>query len=89
MELGRWMAVLRWGNGQIVTVNEEEGWQCDDESLQEVLNLGWPTGAGTPKRRDRFASMVGEVAKIFSANLIEFSDCIVNAEVAEAPNRAA
>jgi hypothetical protein len=87
MEVRRRTAILRWGDGRIVTVNEEQGWRCDHESLQEVLNMGWPTGgADIPRRRDMFASMVGELAKIFSADLIEFSDRPLNSEV---PHRAA
>jgi hypothetical protein len=89
MEVDRQTAVLQWRDGRVVRVSQQEGWQCEDESLREVLNLGWSTGARAPMRRDAFASLVHEVAKIFSADLIEFSDRIVNAEVAEAANRAA
>jgi len=86
VKLGSGMAVLAWRDGRIATVSFEEGWKCEDPSLEDVLNLGWSTRNRVPRRKDAFASMVREVAKVFSADLIELGE---PAGDVEAPDKAA
>ena len=81
MDPVRWTAVLRWRDGRTVTVGPDEGWRCDDESLQEMLNLGWSTRDRVQRRRGALALIVREVAKVFSADQVEFCDPIVKSEV--------
>ncbi|HYC22348.1 MAG TPA: hypothetical protein VEI94_06575 [Candidatus Bathyarchaeia archaeon] len=76
MDSGLRRAVLRWRDGSTATGSLEEGWRCDDQPLEAVLNVGWPlrnlSRAGVAGA-DLLASTANEVAKIFSAKLLEIA----------------
>ena len=69
-------ATLTWGDGSMATATLEEGWRCDNRPLEQVLNVGWPLrviaseGGSAP---DPLVRMANEVAKIFSAKLLEIA----------------
>jgi hypothetical protein len=76
MKAGLRRATLTWRDGSMATASLEEGWRCDNRPLEQVLNVGWPlqviASAGI-KGPDPLIRMANEVAKIFSAKLLEIA----------------
>jgi len=69
-------AVLRWRDGSTATASLEDGWRCDNQPLEAILNVGWPLTKIIVRERpttDPLASMAREVAKIFSAHDLEIA----------------
>ena len=65
-------ALLEWRDGETLTASLEEGWVCRDDGVAQLLNLGWPLRDRVSRAgHDLLSVKVREVAKIFSARLVE------------------